>query len=216
MGSLPQLCHPMTMRGGRSRPRGVAASREMATPSSKPPAPPPPCRIAFRLRTLLLVPLVIGAILGPLRLSAGRLDGLLPLYVMSGAAFGSVWAIAWMRMVGTRKHGLKRVLALTWTATCAGFTSGILIGPINLLVAIARRELPTPTIEGEIVSAILDGSWLGGVLGAAGGAMAGPLRICGHKCLCTKVFRDLVPVADLRRPGAPPGAALGASRPGFF
>lgn len=126
------------------------------------------------MRSLLLLPLVVGVILGPLRLSAGRLDGLLPLYVMSGAAFGSVWAIAWMRIVGTRKQGLKRVLALAWTATCAGFTSGILIGPINLLVAVAR-EPATGRIEGAVVSAILDGSWLGGVLGAAGGGLAGPL-----------------------------------------
>ncbi|MEX0712011.1 MAG: hypothetical protein WD278_06655, partial [Pirellulales bacterium] len=150
----------------------------MATSSSSPPASACERRwLQFRLRTLLLIPLLLGLFCA---FAGQAYDHFLLLEALYGAVLGTFWAIGRMQIVGLRNQGLRRVLPVVWAAVCGGLTTGILIGPINLMIALSRTH-PYWTLDWqgtrqpmEILSAAIAGIWLGALFGAAGAAIVGP------------------------------------------
>src|SRR4051794_22787154 len=113
----------------------VAADTHADNVASKQPRHSP-CRwLQFRLRSLLLIPLLFG----PAYIWSDQVyDHLMFLLLTFGAVFGAIWAMGEMESSPPAIPGLRRVRNVAWAAAGGGFLGGSLAGPGLILISIWR------------------------------------------------------------------------------
>lgn len=129
--------------------------------------------LQFRLRTLLLVPLL-------LTLCFRYADNFILMTTGYGAVIGGLWAVGRLWIIGLKREGLARVLPVVSAALFGGLVAGTIAGPLAL--AVVQRDFAmdevfyTPLADAayQVATLMLAGSLIGALSSIAGAGIVGP------------------------------------------